>query len=1072
MKKALTICLLIICFSFNAEGQKRKSKQVVPQESINETIFSGLKMRSLSPGITGGRITDVAIHPLNKNIRYVSCASAGVWKTSNLGTTWTPVFDSEGSYSIGTVVIDKSNPNVVWVGTGENNAQRSVSRGDGVYKSSDGGKSWMNMGLKTSEHIGKIIIHPSNSNIIYVASQGSVWKAGGERGLYKTIDGGNTWERILHVSDDTGISDVIVDPHNPDVIIASAYQRRRHFGMLVAGGPEGGAHKSVDGGKTWKKMANGFPSGELGRIGLARSPQQSDVLYAIVAGTDRTSGIYRSSDNGSSWKMMNNYKIVDAQYYMEIFPDPHQFDRIYIIDMLTKVSEDGGKTLSIINHDFLHVDNHDVDFDLTDPNYLLIAGDGGIYESWDRGENWRFTKNLPIAQFYRVGIDNAKPFYNVYGGTQDNNTVGGPSQTIHRLGIKNSDWFITQGGDGFQTRIDPTNPDVVYSMSQYAGIVRYDRKSGERIGIKPLPKAGEPPYRWNWDAPLTLSNYNSSTLYFGANKLFKSEDKGNSWTEISPDLTRQLDRNKMEIMGKVWGIDAVFKNVWTSPYGTIVALDESPLRKGLLYVGTDDGLIQVTENDGGTWRKVEGIAGVPKLAYLSDLHASPHNENTVFAVFNNHKYGDYKPYVYRSDDKGATWKSISANIPNGDFAWTILQDHKAENLLFIGTEYGMYFSLNDGDQWIKFKSGIPTIAIRDIEIQKTEDDLVAASFGRGFYILDDYSLLRQISSSTIDKKAEFFEVKDALSYIVDNPDGYAIGADFFSSPNPEFGASFNYYLKEGAQTQVDKRRTEESALSKAGQPIPYPDWTNFTKEQWEDKPVVIFTIMDNDDKVVARVNAPDKKGINKVNWNLRHTGTRGNNGPLVSPAKYTVTMSRLANGKWMDLELSQSFMVKSLDNNTFPTEDPAALETFQLRALVLSRQINNSNRKVDFLIDELSRVKKELSGLTASPDHLLTAESLRQQLLTLEVALNGNDFIVDKMELIPPSIAFRVRRVVGQSRSSRSDPTSTQIESFEIASKEYTQWEIRLNKTIDNITNFGGSIKSTGVVLLINGGSN
>ena len=650
------------------------------------------------------------------------------------------------------------------------------------------------MGLKTSEHIGNIVIHPTNSDIVYVASQGSLWKPGGERGLYKTSDGGKSWERILHISENTGISDVIIDPRDPDIIIASAYQRRRHFGILVAGGPEGGAFKSTDGGRSWDQLKGGFPQGELGRIGLARSPQRPDVLYAIVAGTEHTKGIYRSENNGTNWKKMNDYMVVDAQYYMEIFPDPHHFDKIYIVDVYTKVSNDGGRNLRSINQTFMHVDNHEVEFDPNDPKYILIAGDGGIFESWDEGLHWRFTDNLPITQFYRVGIDNDFPFYNIYGGTQDNNTIGGPSQTIHRKGIRNSDWFYTKGGDGFQTRIDPENKDLIYCMSQYAGIVRYDRKSGEQKDIKPLPKGGQPPYRWNWDAPLVLSNFDHKTLYFAANYLFKSEDQGNSWQPISGDLTRQLDRNKMEVMDRVWGIDAIFKNVWTSPYGTIVSLSESPLKQGLLYVGTDDGLIQVSEDDGINWRAIKNIPGVPDLAYVSDLFASPHDENVVFAVFNYHKYGDYKPYFYKSEDKGKTWVNISSNLPDRDFGWTIYQDHQTENLLFAGTEYGLYFSVDGGSQWIPMKSGIPRIAIRDLEIQKREDDLVAASFGRGFYILDDISFLREVSKEVLHNDAYLFSVKDAWSYLKDNPDGYAYGANFYASPNPEFGAVFTYYL--------------------------------------------------------------------------------------------------------------------------------------------------------------------------------------------------------------------------------------------------------------------------------------
>ena len=1052
MTRVLTFILLFTFFNTNSFGQN---------QTIDASIFSGLKLRNLTPAKTSGRVVDVAIHPTNRSIRFVAVASGGVWKTTNAGTTWTPVFDNEGSYSIGTVEFDMNNPMIVWVGTGENNAQRSVSKGDGIYKSTDGGNTWKNMGLKTSEHIGKIAIHPTNSDIIYVASQGSVWKAGGDRGLYKTIDGGTTWERVLHISEDTGISDVTLDPRNPDILIASAYQRRRHFGILVGGGPEGGAFKSVDGGATWQKLKGGFPQGDLGRIGLARSPQKPDVLYALVAGTEKTKGFYRSEDNGSSWKKMNDYMVIDAQYYMEIFPDPHQFDKLYIVEVRTKVSEDGGKTLTSINHNYVHSDNHEMEFDPNDPNYLLMAGDGGIYESWDQGDNWRFTDNLPITQFYRVGLDNATPFYNIYGGTQDNASLGGPSRTTHRIGIKNSDWYVTQGGDGFQSRIDPTNPNIVYSMSQYAGIVRYDKLSGEKIDIQPQPNAGEPAYQWNWDSPLLISNFDNKTLYLAANKLMKSTDQGSSWQEISGDLSRQIDRNKMEVMGKVWSIDAIFKNVWTSPYGTIVALAESPVKKGLLYVGTDDGLLQVSEDDGNTWRKIEGIAGVPRLAYVSDLFASPHNENTVFAVFNNHKYGDYKPYFYKSDNKGKTWKSISSDLPNDEFGWTIVQDHIAENLLFAGTEYGLYFSIDGGNQWMQLKSGIPTIAVRDLEIQKRENDLVAASFGRGFYILDDFSPLREISTTNLTKESLLFPVKDALSYTIDNPDGGALGANFFASPNPTFGAVFTYYLKEGITTVEGERQKVEATKIANNQPVDYPDWEAFTIEKREDNPEILFTIKNEQDEMVARVEAPAIKGINRVAWNLRYA----NNSALVPSGTYKVSMAKLVNGIWQDLGQSQNFNVKRLENTTFPNTDLMGQEKFRIEVMALNDAINNGDELLRSYINEMETLKKQIKNKISNPVLIEKAEAIRQNLLDLEIQLNGNELITNNMELIAPSIASRVSRVRYSFNSSTSASTMTQKQSFAIALKEYNQWTVRFNNLNKEINELENALSNSGIII-------
>ncbi len=1047
MKRIFLLCLAII-FCLQIQAQRRKNTAPVTPK-IDPSVFNGVKMRNLTPARTGGRIVDVAIHPQNHSIRLVATASGGVWKTVNAGTTWKPVFDGEGSFSTGTIEFDPNNPNIAWVGTGENNAQRSVSKGDGIYKSTDGGNTWTNMGLKTSEHIGKIAIHPSNSNVVYVASQGSVWKDGGDRGLYKTVDGGKTWDRILHISETTGISDVNLDPRNPDVLIATAYQRRRHFGILVAGGPEGGAFKSVDGGKTWNALKGGFPQGELGRIGIARSPQKPDVLYAIVAGTESTKGIYRSENNGENWRKMNDYMVIDAQYYMEIFPDPAQFDKIYIVDVFTKVSEDGGKTLNALNHRGIHVDNHEIEFDPNNPDYLMMAGDGGIYESWDKGQNWRFTDNMPITQFYRVGIDNDTPFYNVYGGTQDNTTLGGPSQTTNRAGIRNSDWYRTLGGDGFQTRVDPEDPNILYSQYQYAGIVRYDRKSGERIDIQPQPKAGEPPYQWNWDSPLLLSAHNNKTLYFAANKVFKSADRGNSWKEISGDLSRQMDRNKMEVMGRVWGIDAIFKNVWTSPYGTIVAMTESPVKQGLLYAGTDDGLIQITENDGQSWRKIEGIPGVPKLAYLSDLFASPHDESTVFAVFNLHKYGDYTPYFFRSDDKGNTWKNISSNLPREEWGWTIYQDHVAPDLLFAGTEYGLHFSLDGGGHWIPLKSGMPTIAIRDIELQQRENDLVAASFGRGFYILDDYSFLREVSKAMLDKEAHLFEVNDALSYIQSNPDGGALGNTFFSSPNPQFGAVFTHYVKSPPMTMQQTRKKGEQQLIDDNQPVPYPDWDEFTREKRESKPQLVFLISDARGEQVASVRSNVRKGIARTNWNLRYAGTDGTDGPLVPPGTYTVQMGQIVNGNWNLMGEKQSFEVKSLNNTTLPTTDIAAQKEFELKVIDFARAIAQADGSVKANVKGLEKAHKEIIDKSGPVELVNTIEGLRQALMDLEIQLKGNNLITQNMELIPPSINSRINRIRWESWSSTSDPTGTQRESFQIAEQEFSAWKDAYNALMD-----------------------
>ena len=695
-----------------------------PQEAegpaITEDLLSGLKLRGIGPASRSGRIADVAMDPNDSSTWYMAVASGNAFKTTNRGTTWEPIFENYPVYSTSTVVVDPTNSNVIWLGTGENNGQRSVPYGNGVWRSRDAGASFEHMGLDESEHIGKIVLDPRDSQTVYVAAQGPLWRAGGDRGLYKTTDGGANWEHVLRISDDTGVSDVVLDPRNADIVYASAWQRRRHTGLQIAGGPEGGIHKSEDGGATWRRLSRGLPSPDrqdIGRIGLAISPHDPDVVYAQIAASDGGYGFYASTDRGESWEKRSDYFVTDPQYYMEIFADPHRPGRLYSMDTYTRVSDDDGRTWRRLNTQWKHVDHHDLEFDPDDPNYLMMSTDGGLYESWDLGEHWKYHANQALTQFYRVGIDNDFPFYRVYGGTQDNATMAGPSRTINVHGILNSDWVDVRGGDGFQARVDPEDPNIVYAQSQYAGIVRFDHRTGERVDIQPQPEPDDPPLKWNWDSPLIISPHNNKRIYFGANRLYRSDDGANTWTPLGEDLTRGIDRSERLVMGRTWSVDAIWRNRATSTYGNMVALDESPLVEGLLYTGMDDGRIQISGDGGLEWRAVDAVTGVPPLTYVADLHASRHRENTVYAVFNNHKQGDFAPYVVRSDDRGVTWEDISGDLPDDQLAWTVVEDPVQEGLLFLGTEFGLFVTLDDGGHWVRLKGGLPTIAIRDLEIQ-------------------------------------------------------------------------------------------------------------------------------------------------------------------------------------------------------------------------------------------------------------------------------------------------------------------------------------------------------------------
>ncbi len=620
------------------------------QEPLDAKSFQGLELRGIGPALMSGRVADIAIHPRHQSTWYVAVGSGGVWKTTNAGTTWTPIFDSKSSYSIGCVALDPGNPEIVWVGTGENVSGRHVGYGDGVYKSLDGGRSFERMGLSSSEHISKIVVDPRDSNVVYAASEGPLWSAGGERGVFKTTDGGATWSAVLSISENTGVTDLEMDPRNGDVLYAASYQRRRHVWSFIGGGPESGIHKTTDGGKTWRRLASGLPSVHMGKIGLAVSPVDPDVVYATIEAADDKSGFYRSLDSGERWEKRNDYRSggTGPHYYQEIYASPHDRDRVYQMDVWIQLTDNGGESFSKLGEPYKHSDNHALAFDPADPDYLLAGSDGGLYETWDHGKSWKFVSNLPVTQVYKLALDNAEPFYNVYGGMQDNNAQVGPSRTPNVHGIQNSDWFNTVAGDGYAGQIDPTDPNIIYSEWQYGSLTRYDRGTGELVDIKPQPAKGDPPERWNWDAPILISPHSPTRLYFGSHRLWRSDDRGDSWTAVSADLSRGRNRYEMEVMGRVWSVDDLYDLGAMSWYGNTTSISESPLVEGLLYVGTDDGMVQVSEDAGASWRRVDAFPGVPDLAFVNEVKASLHGAGTVYVVLDNHKVGDYSPYLLKS----------------------------------------------------------------------------------------------------------------------------------------------------------------------------------------------------------------------------------------------------------------------------------------------------------------------------------------------------------------------------------------------------------------------------------------
>ena len=1011
-------------------------------------LFSGLRARSIGPALMSGRVGDFAVNPRNRAHYFVAVCSGGVWKTTNAGTTFQPVFDSQGSYSIGCLRMDPNNPNVIWVGTGENNSQRSVSFGDGVYRSRDGGKSWKNVGLKESEHIGMIAIHESDPDTVYVAAQGPLWRSGGQRGLYKTTDGGETWERILHVNDDTGINEVHIDPRDPNVLFASAYQRRRHVWTLIDGGPHSGIHKSTDGGKTWRQLSRGIPSADKGRIGLDIAPGNPDVLYAIIEAAQDQGGFFRSTDRGETWEKQSSTMSSSPQYYNEIICDPKNVDRVYSLDTYLQVTVDGGRSFQGVPIRNKHVDDHALWIDPDNTDYLLLGCDGGIYDSYDRGQNWSYKPNLPLTQFYRVSVDNALPFYNVYGGTQDNNSQGGPSRTTSRAGITNEDWFITVGGDGYETQVDPEDPNVVYSQYQYGGLVRHDRRSGQTVDIKPREAPGEEPFLWNWDTPLLISPHARKRLYFAGNKLFRSNDGGMSWKAISGDLSRGLDRNKLKVFDKIQGVDAVAKHHSTSIYGNSVALDESPLVEGLIYVGTDDGLIHVTEDDGGNWRKVGLFPGVPDLSYVSCLTASRHDADTVFAALDNHKMGDFKPYLLKSTDRGETWSSITGDLADRDIVYSVKQDHEDAGLLFLGTEFGAYFTQNGGDRWIKVL-GLPTIAVRDIAIQRRENDVVFGTFGRGFYVLDDYTPLRQVNKELLEQAGSILPIKPALRYVPRSRLGGrngrgSQGASFYAAPNPPFGAVITYYLKEKLATRRERRKEAEKLAANKGPAVTYPTVEELRAEDEENEPVVRLTIRDQQGNVVRRLKGSRDKGVHRIAWDLRYpssapislSGSRS--GPLALPGEYSADLAKIVDGETSELASPVKFEVVELGGSTFEPENREEILAFQQKVARLQRAVGGAVRVADEASERLSYLRRAIDETPAAePELLVELQQLQLRLRVIVTKLSGDRIKARLQDPTPPSINGRIRSIVGDQWNVTSPPTLTQRDAYEYAGQEF-----------------------------------
>jgi len=1033
-------------------------------EKFTTETFSGLKFRSIGPALMSGRIADIAIHPQNENIWYIAVGSGGIWKTINSGTTWIPVFDNQGAYSIGCVTIDACNPNVIWAGTGENVGGRHVGYGDGVYRSNDGGITWQNMGLQTSEHISKILVHPENSNIIWVAAQGPLWVKGGERGIFKSIDGGKTWKQTLGDDSWTGATDLAIDPRNPDLLYAATWQRQRTAASFMGGGPGSGIYRSTDSGETWEKLTSGLPSGNLGKIGIAVSPQNPDVIYATIELERRSGGVFRSDNRGSSWTKQSDVvaKGTGPHYYQEIYASPHQFDKVYLMDVRLRISEDGGKTFSRMHHRHTHVDNHAIAFRKSDPNYALLGNDGGLYETFDNMENWKHIANLPVTQFYKIAVDDDLPFYNIYGGTQDNNTQAGPSRTDNVHGISNSDWFITLFADGYQPATEPGNPNIVYSQWQQGNLVRYDKATGEIVYIQPQPEANEDSERFNWDAPVLVSPHQPSRLFFASQRVWRSDNRGDSWTAISDDLTRNQERMTMPLMDKTWSWDAQWDFVAMSDYNTITSLSESPLQEGLLYAGTDDGIIQVTEDGGKGWRKIEtgNFPGAPDNAFVNDIKADLFDVNTVYVVLDNHKNGDFNPYVFKSNNRGQSWTSITGNLPGRTLTWRIVQDYVKPDLLFLGTEFGIWFTINGGNEWIQLKGGLPAIAFRDLTIQRRENDLVAASFGRGIYILDDFSALREINEQLTEQEAVLFTPRQSWWYFERQRLGSgkkaSQGEAWFVADNPPFGTTFTYYLRDNFETKKQIRQKTEVQLTAENKEIPFPGWEALDEEILEEAPKVWVFITDKTGNFICRIEAPSTKGINRVTWDLTIPSStaiqnsRPNwqpKGPMVAPGTYSAALFKQSEGEFEPLSNPVNFDIVPLREGTLPGSSPEHTVAFWMELQEVQRTASAATVALQNTLEKVDLLRLALANTQTTPADLeKRLFNIKNELLALDLTMNGSKSKNEIGERLSPTVQSRLNFALSGTSRSTYGPTPAHHRSLEIAREQLSGIREQLDK--------------------------
>lgn len=1065
------ICIILLTVNplYAQKNSKTKKKALEKTETnapftLEEINLSGLSFRSIGPAVTSGRIVDIDVNPDDNSEYYVASGHGSLWKTTNRGVTFFPIFDQQNSFSIGAVALDPSNPKIVWAGTGENNAHSYVIPGDGIYKSMDGGKTWKNKGLKESQQIGEIIVHPENSAIVWVAAYGPHRTSGGERGVYKTTDGGESWKRVLFISDHTGCWELHMDPRDPDVLYTVAHQRQRFLSTIVIGGDESGIHKSTNGGESWEKLEGGLPQKDVGRIGMDISPANPDVLYAVV-NAKKDKGIYKSEDRGASWTKQSSYITAYPFYMQKLFCDPNDVNKVYAMDIFAQLSIDGGKNWSNLGEDKKHVDNHALWINPSDSRHLLSGCDGGVYESFDSGKNWNFKANIPIAEAYKVTVDTELPFYNVYIGTQDNLSLGGPSRTINSGGISNDDWYFTLGGDGFETQVDWKDPNIVYSQYQNGNLYRYDKKSGERLFIK-SHEFGDTSYRFDWDAALIISSHDNKRLYHAGNKVLRTDDRGNSWKEISPDLTRGVPQQLHKMMGKSWSMDEMIRK---GSLAQIVTLAESPLNEKRLYSGSGDGLIYFTTDGGANWNR-GSTPGLPEYARIHHIIASRHNELVAYAACNYFFGGDFKPYLFKTTDGGENWFNINANLPERGCTYTIGEDHVNPNLLFTGSMFGVFVSNTVDPYWVKMTEGIPkAVTVMDLDIHRGENDLVVSTFGRGVYILDDYTPLRKMSIETLKNEAFLFPVSDAQMFIEADKFGFPgvgfQGASYYTAENPEVGAVICYYIKEKSKSLKEQRREDEKELQKEDKDVPFPVYETLKKEKEEIDPFLLFTITDLEGNLVRNIKRSISPGIHRFTWDFRYSPVSPVTleaydssipwnspelGYMVSPGEYIVRMDLYENGKLRTLAEPQQFTCEPLNISSFPPEDYAKLDAFNKKVAELSRAVSAANAYQNKLKSLLPYFEKAiLSTPKFEQNWIKTYHEIEGGLNDLQIALNGDPLIAKYEGASRTSLRNKIDMITSNLWSTSSAQTETFERAYKSASENFGQILTDLG-TIDN----------------------